>query len=333
MSDSILSLMRLLPLLTLLAMLSPVSAESKLKLVPQPIKSTVGDSVTCLAPEFKVTFDKKAPKDLKDAADRMMKSLGASKMRYLSTSYGAEFFPNGAKKCDNQINELHVTVDDANTIAAHAVKPVETRQGAEGYTLNVPVKGRADIKSGTALGAFRGLTSFENLFYKISQDGDVSLTDAGVQNCNIHTRGNRHQNDQTYAPFAPYSVEDKPTFPWRSVLLDTSRNYFTKSKLFQILDGMAKVKLNVFHWHIVDSQSWPLDLKAFPEIAAKAAYQTRKYSEADVKEVIAYAAARGIDVVIEIDTPGHTDSIWHSHPEYVACHEADWTSEYVCGYS
>jgi hexosaminidase len=126
-----------------------------------------------------------------------------------------------------------------------------------------------------------------------------------------------------YAPFAPYEIEDKPQFPWRSVLFDTSRNYFRIKTIKKLLDTMSRVKLNVFHWHITDSQSWPLSLKSLPELAEKGAYQTRIYSEDDVKDIVAFAAERGIDVVIEIDTPGHTASIWHSHPDYIACYGAE----------
>jgi len=321
---SILSLLRLLPLLALLAFVSANNTGSQgINLVPLPFKSTVGNTVTCLADNFKVTFQcggkNKAPKDLRDAAERMVENLRASKMRYLSPSYGAEFFPKGPK-CEHKITELKITVNDGdNTIASHATKPVETRAATEGYKLSIPADGSATVSADTALGAFRGLVSFENLFYKIGRDGNLDLQQGDEDN--DHGRWNV-KKDIAYAPFAPYELDDKPQFPWRSVLLDTSRNYFRKEKLFKMLDAMSKVKLNVFHWHITDSQSWPLDLKAMPELV-KGAYQgSRIYSESDVKEIVAYAAARGIDVVIEIDTPGHTASLYASHPEYIACNEA-----------
>lgn len=76
---------------------------------------------------------------------------------------------------------------------------------------------------------------------------------------------------------------------------------------------MAMVKLNVFYWHIVDSQSFPLCLSSEPELAVlaqKGAYKDKwTYKEDEVKEVVRYAGERGVDVVLEIDTPGHTDII------------------------
>lgn len=86
---------------------------------------------------------------------------------------------------------------------------------------------------------------------------------------------------------------------------------------------MSYVKLNQFHWHIVDSQSFPLVIPGFEELSAAAAYdETSIYSPEDVSDIISYAAARGIDVLIEIDTPGHTSAIGESHPEFIACQGA-----------
>lgn len=86
---------------------------------------------------------------------------------------------------------------------------------------------------------------------------------------------------------------------------------------------MSWVKLNQFHWHIVDSQSFPLQIPGFEELSAAGAYDNSSiYSPSDVSDVISYAAERGIDVLLEIDTPGHTSAIGESHPELIACKDA-----------
>ncbi|TXT08741.1 hypothetical protein VHUM_02869 [Vanrija humicola] len=135
------------------------------------------------------------------------------------------------------------------------------------------------------------------------------------------------QWDVAYLPFAPYKIEDQSAFPWRAVLLDTSRHFFSKPSILKMLDTMAMVKLNVFHWHITDSNSWPLDLHEFPLLAKMGAYRgPRVYSEQDVQDIVRYAGERGIDVVMEIDTPGHTSIIGEAYPEYIACHDKrPWT--------
>jgi len=93
---------------------------------------------------------------------------------------------------------------------------------------------------------------------------------------------------------------------------------------------MSWVKINTFHWHVVDSQSFPLDVKGFPELAQAGAYTPESiYSTSDVQDVVSYAAARGIDVIVEIDTPGHTAAISSSHPEYVACNQASPWADYA----
>ena len=91
---------------------------------------------------------------------------------------------------------------------------------------------------------------------------------------------------------------------------------------------MSWSKINQFHWHVVDSQSFALQVPGFMELSQKAAYTPSSvYSPSDVSDIVSYAAERGIDVLVEVDTPGHTAAISKSHPEHIACNEASpWTS-------
>jgi hexosaminidase len=108
-------------------------------------------------------------------------------------------------------------------------------------------------------------------------------------------------------------------------MLDTSRNFFPVGFIERLIDLASLHKLNVFHWHLTDDQAWRLDLPGLPELAREGSrrrdlrhsYEVWKegsYSAADVRRVVAFAAARGITVVPEIETPGHALALLASHP-------------------
>nr|XP_054756462.1 beta-hexosaminidase subunit alpha-like isoform X1 [Lytechinus pictus] len=157
----------------------------------------------------------------------------------------------------------------------------------ESYTLMVsePV---ANLAAKTVWGALRGLETFSQLIYDGALAGQLVVNKT--------------------------SITDFPRFKYRGLLVDSSRHFLSMSAIFKCLDAMAYNKFNVFHWHIVDDQSFPYESKAFPSMSENDAYdQNHVYTRENIKAVIDYARLRGIRVMPEFDTPGHTQS-WGSIP-------------------
>ncbi|HET9525506.1 MAG TPA: family 20 glycosylhydrolase [Pyrinomonadaceae bacterium] len=109
-------------------------------------------------------------------------------------------------------------------------------------------------------------------------------------------------------------IEDQPRFPWRGLLVDVARHFQTIEVLKRNLDGMAAVKLNVFHWHLTEDQGFRVESKKYPKLHQLGS-DGNYYTHEQVKEIIAYARDRGIRVVPEFDIPGHSTSWLVGYPE------------------
>ncbi|CAO3664780.1 unnamed protein product [Rhizopus stolonifer] len=168
----------------------------------------------------------------------------------------------------------------------------------ESYQLHIPDQGGyAILTAPTWVGALRGLETFSQLIV--------------------------FNDDQFIAHSV--NIEDYPAFGHRGILLDTSRNFYPVQSILRTIDAQSYNKMNVFHWHISDSQSWPLYLASHPELSEKGAYTDKEvYSPDDVQQIIQYANERGVRVVVEVDMPAHTGSIGESHPEFMTCRDKFW---------
>lgn len=134
------------------------------------------------------------------------------------------------------------------------------------------------------------------------------------------------------------TIQDQPRFGWRGMHLDVSRHFFPTSDVKKLLDVMAKLKLNVFHWHLVDDGGWRLQIRKYPKLTSVGAWRQGEkwgvssmripgpyggfYTQQQVREIVAYAAKRHITVVPEIEMPGHTYPSVFAYPN-LRCNTSD----------
>ena len=124
-------------------------------------------------------------------------------------------------------------------------------------------------------------------------------------------------------------IRDQPRFVWRGLMLDSVRHFQSVAEVEQLLDQMAQHKLNVFHWHLTDDQGWRIQIKRYPELTRIGAWRTPPdagcdgepttyggfYTQDQIRQIVAYAAARYITVVPEIDMPGHAQAAVAAYPQ------------------
>lgn len=193
--------------------------------------------------------------------------------------------------------------------------------GNEGYHLKVE-KRQITIEANQPAGIFYGVQTLLQMLPK-------------------EIRSQQVQHDVEWV-IAGADITDKPQFPWRGLMLDVSRHWFTKEEVMRFIDELAEYKMNVFHWHLTDDQGWRIEIKSLPNLTAKGAWRAKRvgqwwqrepqqpdeeatyggyYTQEDIKDVLAYAKQRYVRVIPEIDVPGHSLATLVAYPE-LACMKA-----------
>lgn len=210
-------------------------------------------------------------------------------------------FPQTAAFAEKLLADVKPAAENAITLAADSSVP------AEGYRIKCE-NGSATVAASDEAGAFYAVMTMSQLA-------------AG---------GNS---------FPAASIEDSPRFGHRGFMLDCSRHFWTVDKIKQILDVMASLKMNIFHWHLSEDQGWRIEIKKYPLLTEKGSirastalslkgYQRKKeprdfteygrglfYTQDEAREVVAYAAERHINIIPEIDMPGHLVAAIACYPE------------------
>ena len=108
-------------------------------------------------------------------------------------------------------------------------------------------------------------------------------------------------------------IEDAPKYGWRAQSLDCARHFFDVETVKKIIEQISLVKMNILHWHLTDDQAWRIESKAFPKL-----HETSEkfYTWDEIRDIVEYARVRGVDILPELDLPGHTTGILAAYPEY-----------------
>lgn len=196
-------------------------------------------------------------------------------------------FPHSAQQYSNisaaSLTSLIVNIDNDND----DYPQIDTD---ESYQLMVDSPGGM-LHASTVYGALRGLETFSQL---VEYDFDMAL----------YTLEN-----------APWVIKDSPRFPHRGLMIDCARHYQPVSSILNIIDSLPYAKLNVLHIHMADDQSFPLQSLSSKDLWKGAFSPRERYTQDDLAEIVEYARARGVRVMVEFDMPAHASAMCVGHPE------------------
>lgn len=202
-----------------------------------------------------------------------------------------------------------------NTIRFTLLTKPNNTLGNEGYTLDV-IQNKTIISANSPAGLFYGIQSLKQILPK------EILSKKLVKNKPWKVPG--------------VKIVDYPRFQWRGLLFDVVRHYFTKEEVKQFIDEMAEYKFNILHLHLSDDQGWRIEIKSYPKLTEVGAWRVDKtgrlgtfspptpdeprtyggfYTQEDIKELVAYAKERFVEIMPEIDVPGHSLAAIASYPE------------------
>ena len=187
---------------------------------------------------------------------------------------------------------------------------------AEAYKLNVSKK-QVRIEASRPAGFYYALQTLKQLMPRNVMAGVAT-------------------SDHTQWSLPSVEIEDAPRFEWRGFMLDEGRHFFGKDEIKRVIDMMAIYKMNRFHWHLTEDQGWRIEIKKYPKLTETGAWRNSKvlaygdvkpdgeryggfYTQKDIKEIVAYAKKKFIEIIPEIDIPGHSQAAVAAYPEFLAC--------------
>ena len=270
---------KIVAVLMALAPVVTTAQEGKLNLIPLPQKVQENSRVFVI--DNNVSICGNAAFEIEYLKEKIAKSSGIKIQKSL----------NGTKKI-----EVNITPS------------AQTKE--EGYTLNV-TPDKISIEASDKGGAFYGVQTL------------MQLMPASIY-------GTKEGWEKWEVPCV--EITDYPRFSYRGTHLDVSRTFFPEETVYNLLDWMAYHKLNKFHWHITDDNGWRLEIKKYPDLTRKGAWRGPDevlppsygsgnqryggyYTQEQIKKIIKYAADRNIEIIPELDMPGHSKAVISTYPQ------------------
>ena len=210
-----------------------------------------------------------------------------------------------------------IRFSNANAKAAEIHLTVDQRLAPEAYLLKVTPT-QVNVTASRPAGFFYALQTMQQLL-------PSRTVSAGVKG----------EKDMDWT-LPVVHIMDHPRFAWRGFMLDEGRHFYGKEEIKKLLDVMASYKLNRFHWHLTEDQGWRLEIKKYPRLTDVGAWRNSKvlgwgdthpdgqhyggfYTQEDAREIVRYARERFIEIVPEVDIPGHSQAAVAAYPEFLSC--------------
>jgi len=267
------------------------SGDAALSLIPQPVSIVQTKGSLVLPHQLSIYTDNNAE------VNRIANSLS---LQLASNFYKVKVVP-GKKPLAKAIH-LYLVSDKSIP--------------ADGYRLKITATG-VSLSANSPSGIFYGVQTLLQLFPKeiVNKDGHTSVK-------------------QWSLPLV--SIEDHPRFGWRGLMLDVTRHFFTVAQVKDYIDQMVKYKFNMLHLHLTDDQGWRIEIKSLPKLTEVGAWREERtgtfgtfpkpqpgekptyggfYTHEDIKELVKYAADRFVNILPEIDVPGHSLAALASYPD------------------
>jgi hexosaminidase len=265
---------------------------NKINIIPEPVMVTEKPGVFTLKDLYSITID---------GNDADTKRISEYLRAVLTRATG---FETSAGR-QGEVSAIRLSLN----------KQPDNELGNEGYVLEVSEK-NVSISANKPAGLFYGVQSFIQLLPKEIESSKP------IKNINWT------------APCV--KIKDYPRFGWRGLMFDVSRHFFTKDEVKRFIDDMVKYKYNLLHWHLTDDQGWRIEIKSLPKLTSVGAWNVQRtgkfgtfspttpdeprnhggfYTQNDIKEVVQYAKERFVNILPEIDVPGHSMAAIASYPE------------------